>query len=152
MRTNMTTNDVEKRCYDPAAFRAASVYVVSIIAMAGLAFALFLLIGREVPLWALGAGNPDRPSGRRDRSVGQDLAGLGSRRDVAHLAWRWMVLLTLMLVSPSIPGMAMSPGVAKSEWAVQFSALSNLGVDEGDGAQPARSSPRGIIENIAGAV
>jgi len=50
----MRTNDVEKRWYDPVAFRAASVYVVSIIAMAGLAFALFLLIGREVPLWALG--------------------------------------------------------------------------------------------------
>ena len=50
----MTTNDVEKRWHDRAAFRAASVYVVSIVAVACLAFVLFLLIGREVPLWALG--------------------------------------------------------------------------------------------------
>ena len=54
MRTNMTTNDVEKRWHDPDAFRAASLYVASIIAVAGLAFILFLLIGREVPLSALG--------------------------------------------------------------------------------------------------
>jgi hypothetical protein len=55
MRTRMTTNDVEKRWHDPAAFRAALVYVASIIAVAYLAFILFLLIGREVPLSALGA-------------------------------------------------------------------------------------------------
>jgi hypothetical protein len=54
MRANMMTNDVEKRWHDPAAFSAASVYVASIIAVAGLAFVAFLLIGREVPLSALG--------------------------------------------------------------------------------------------------
>ena len=107
MRTNMTTNDVEKRWHDPAAFRAASAYVVSIIAVAGLAFVLFLLIGREVPLWALGI------------PIVLLVGGIAAFIKTYRI-WRaggtwpiWQgagwILLTLMLVSLSIPGIAISP-------------------------------------------
>ena len=106
MRTNMTTNDVEKRCYDPAAFRAASVYVVSIIAVAGLAFVAFLLMGREVPLSALGTPIV--------LLVGGIAAFIKTYR-VWRAGGTWPIwqgagwfLLTLMLVSLSIPGMAIS--------------------------------------------
>jgi hypothetical protein len=106
MRTSMTTNDVEKRWHDPAAFRAASVYVASIIAVAGLAFVLFLLIGREVPLWALGTPIV--------LLVGGIAAFIKTYR-IWRAGGTWPIwqgagwfLLTLMLVSLSIPGMAIS--------------------------------------------
>ena len=104
MRTPMTTNDVEKRWHDPGAFRAASAYVVSIIAMAGLAFTLFLLIGREVPLWALGT-----PIVLLVGAIGAFIKtyqvwGADGTWPIWHGAG-WF-LLTLMLVSLSIPGMA----------------------------------------------
>jgi hypothetical protein len=106
MRANMTTNDVEKRWRDPAAFRAASMYVVSIIAVAGVAFVAFLLIGRDVPLSALGT------------PIVLLVGGIGAflktyrvwRADGTWPIWQgagWF-LLTLMLVSLSIPGMAIS--------------------------------------------
>ena len=102
----MTTNDVEKRWHDPAAFRAASVYVASIIAVAGLAVVLFLLIGREVPLWALGTPIV--------LLVGGIAAFIKTYR-IWRACGTWpiwqgagLILLTLMLVSLSIPGMAIS--------------------------------------------
>lgn len=59
----MTSNDVEKRWHDPAMFRAAVTYVVSIVAVAGVAFAAAvawrsLIAGVLVPvvLFAGGVG------------------------------------------------------------------------------------------------
>jgi hypothetical protein len=102
----MTTNDVEKRWHDPAAFRAASVYVASVIALAGLAFVLFAVIGHGAPLSALGT------------PIVLALGGIGAfiktyriwRSDGTWPIWHgagWF-LLTLMLVSLSIPGMAIT--------------------------------------------
>ncbi|GJF14232.1 hypothetical protein NGTWS0302_18290 [Mycolicibacterium cyprinidarum] len=54
MRKDMSTNDVEKHWHDPAAFRAATAYVVSVIALASLSFALFRILGPSTPMWALG--------------------------------------------------------------------------------------------------
>ena len=107
MRTRMTTNDVEKRWHDPAAFRAASVYVVSIIAMAGLAFALFLLIGREVPLSALGTPIVLLAGGIGAFIKTYRVWRAGETWPIWHGAG-WF-LFTLMLVSLSIPAMATSP-------------------------------------------
>ncbi len=39
------TNDVEKRWHDPPMFRAAVTYVVAVIALAGIAFALYAIPG-----------------------------------------------------------------------------------------------------------
>jgi hypothetical protein len=97
----MTTNDVEKRWHDPAAFRAASVYVASVIALAGLAFVLFAVIGHGAPLSALGT------------PIVLALGGIGAFIKTYRI-WRsdgrwpfWHVaglfLLTLLLVSLSIP-------------------------------------------------
>lgn len=107
MRTNMSINDVEKRWHDPAAFRTASLYVASIIAVAGLAFVLFVLIGRAMPVWAFGT------------PIVLLVGGIGAFIKT-YRVWRagrtWPIwhgagwfLLTLMLVSLSIPGMALSP-------------------------------------------
>ena len=106
MRTDMSRNDVEKRSHDPAAFRAAAEYVVSVIALASLSFALFVLIGRWTPLWSLGT-----PLVLLAGGIGAFIK--------TYRVWRagrtWPVWqgagwfrLTLMLVSLSIPGMALS--------------------------------------------
>ena len=39
----MDTNDVEKSWHDPAAFRAAVIYVVSVVVVAGVAFAVAVI-------------------------------------------------------------------------------------------------------------
>jgi hypothetical protein len=106
MRANMTTNDVEKRWHDPAAFRAALVYVISIIAVAGLAFVLFLLIGRAVPLSALGTPIVLLVGGIGAFIKTYRVWGADGTWPIWHGAG-WF-LLTLMLVSLSIPGMAIS--------------------------------------------
>lgn len=41
------TNDVEKRWHDPAAFRAAVTYVVTVVAVAGVAFVLYAVLGNR---------------------------------------------------------------------------------------------------------
>lgn len=43
----MMTNDVEKRWHDPAAFRAAVTYVVVVIAVAAIAFAVYAMGDRD---------------------------------------------------------------------------------------------------------
>lgn len=41
------TNDVEKRWTDPPTFRAAATYALLIVAVAGVAFAVFALVARD---------------------------------------------------------------------------------------------------------
>lgn len=102
----MTINDVEKRWHDPAAFRAAVRYVATVIAAAGIAFLLLLLIDRHSPLWALGT-----PAVLLIGALG---AFIKTYR-VWRIAGTWPIwqgagwfLFTVMLVSLSIPGMALS--------------------------------------------
>ena len=101
MRTDMSRNDVEKRWHDPAAFRAAAEYVVSVIALASLSFALFVLIGQMDPIVV--TGNAASPSGRRDRSVHQDLPSMASRPNMARLAGRRMVSADIDARQPEHP-------------------------------------------------
>lgn len=102
----MMINDVEKRWHDPAAFRAAVRYVATVIAAAGIPFILLLTIDRHSPLWALGT------------PAILLLGGLGAFIKT-YLVWRasgtwpiWhgagWILFTLMLMSLSIPEMALS--------------------------------------------
>ena len=63
---------------------------IDLVAVAGLAFILFLLIGREVPLSALGTPIVLLVGGIA--AFIRDLRGLAEdRRNMAHLARRWMV-------------------------------------------------------------
>lgn len=57
----MSSNDVEKRWHDPAMFRSAVTYVVSVVAVAGVAFAAAvawhsLIAGILVPVSLFGGG------------------------------------------------------------------------------------------------
>ncbi|MCB0949169.1 MAG: hypothetical protein KDB44_07815 [Mycobacterium sp.] len=106
MRTDMSTNDVEKRWRDPAAFRAAATYVVSVVALASLAFVLFRIFGESRPMWALA-------------TPAVLFAGCLGAFIKTYRVWRagrtwpiWQgagwVLLTLVLFSLSLPGFAPS--------------------------------------------
>jgi hypothetical protein len=98
------THDVEKRYDRPATFRAAAIYAGTVVAVAGLVFAVYALTAREsviaaslVPaiLFAGGVGAFVRTY--REWKV-----------EGAWVAWQgagWF-LLTLMLVCLSIPGAA----------------------------------------------
>lgn len=99
------TNDVEKRWDRPGTFRAAAVYTGIVVALAAVAFALYLLLSQTSVLAASAV------------PVVLFLGGLGAfvrtyrvwKADGAWVAWQgagWF-LLTLMLVSLSIPGAAM---------------------------------------------
>ena len=100
------TNDVEKQWKDPPTFRAALSYVVTIVALAGVAFIAFLTIARDSPMWAMGT-----PLVLLAGAVGAFIQ--------TYRVWRargtWPIwhgagwfLLTLMLVSLSIPAMAIT--------------------------------------------
>jgi hypothetical protein len=104
--TMSDTNDVEKRWNDPAAFRAAAIYVAAVVLVAGLALAVYALLARDMPLWSVGT------------PLVLLIGGLGAFVKT-YRAWRarqtwpfWQgagwFLLTLMLVSLSIPGMALT--------------------------------------------
>jgi hypothetical protein len=98
------THDVEKRYDRPATFRAAAIYAGTVVAVAGLVFAVYALTAREsviaaslVPaiLFAGGVGAFVRTY-REWKAEG------------AWVAWQgagWF-LLVLMLVCLSIPGAA----------------------------------------------
>jgi NADH:ubiquinone oxidoreductase subunit H len=98
------TNDVEKRWNDPPTFRAAARYVAGIVAAAGMAFAIFAFTARDSVFVASAV------------PVILFLGGVGAfvktyavwKVQGAWPAWQgagWF-LLTLMLVSLSIPGAA----------------------------------------------
>jgi hypothetical protein len=96
------TNDVEKNWHDPAAFRAAVTYVVTVIVLAGVAFAIYaikgdrsLVVAASVPTILL-------------------LGGIGAFIKTYNV-WRaggtWPIwqgagwfLLVLMLVALGVPG------------------------------------------------
>ena len=98
------TNDVEKRWHDPAAMRGAVRYVVAVVVTAILAFVASVLIDRDSLVWA---------------SVPPAvlLAGGIGAFVKTYRVWRtggtWPIwhgagwfLLTLMLISLSLPGAA----------------------------------------------
>jgi NADH:ubiquinone oxidoreductase subunit H len=99
------TNDVEKRWNDPPTFRAAALYVAEIVAVAGVAFALYAFTARDsifvasaVPVILFLGG------------VGAFVKTYGVwKAQGAWPAWQgagWF-LLTSMLVSLAIPGATM---------------------------------------------
>jgi peptidoglycan/LPS O-acetylase OafA/YrhL len=107
----MVTNDrdfVEKRFTDPGAFRAAALYGVAVVAVAGLAFAFYAFGARDsvfsaslVPLFLFIGG-----VGALARAYRVWKAGRG------WAAWQgvgWFLLL-LMLVALAIPGSAYMVG------------------------------------------
>jgi hypothetical protein len=99
------THDVEKRFDRPATFRAAATYVGVIVAVAGVAFAIYAFTAREsvvaastVPAILFGGGIGAFVKTYREWKA-----------QGAWPAWQgagWF-LLTLMLVCLSIPGAAM---------------------------------------------
>ena len=99
MTTDGDTNDVEKRWHDPAMFRAAVKYVLSVIALAGAAFT-FTVVWRSVTCRRAGAGDPVL---RRHRGIRYDLPGLARRRGMADLAGCGMVPAT------AVPGLPERP-------------------------------------------
>ncbi|MBS1691459.1 MAG: hypothetical protein JST91_04485 [Actinobacteria bacterium] len=102
------TNDVEKRWHDPPTFRAAVTYVVAVIALAGFAFAMYVIPGSRslysaaaVPLILFAGG------------VGAFVK--------TYRVWKaegtWPIwhgagwfLFALFLVCLSVPGSALPPG------------------------------------------
>jgi hypothetical protein len=97
-------NDVEKRWNDPPTLRAAAIYLVVIVAGAGLSFLVFGVT--RAPMWAVAV------------PVVLFAGGLGAFVKTYQM-WRtervWPIwhgagwfLLTLMLVSLSVPTMALS--------------------------------------------
>ncbi|MCV7196162.1 hypothetical protein [Mycobacterium angelicum] len=97
-------NDVEKRWNDPPTFRAAAIYVVVVVVMAGLSFFVFGMT--RAPIGALGV------------PVLLFAGGVGAFLKT-YCVWRaegvWPIwhgagwfLLTLMLVSLSVPVLALS--------------------------------------------
>ncbi len=98
------TNDVEKRWHDPVQFRAAVTYTAAVVVVAGIAFALYLLLARgsmvaasTVPgllfLGGLGA-------------FGRTLALYRSGGTWPIWQGAGWFLLTLMLVCLAVPGTA----------------------------------------------
>ncbi|MFI5506602.1 hypothetical protein ACIA48_03975 [Mycobacterium sp. NPDC051804] len=98
------TNDVEKRWDRPGTFRAAAIYVGTVVAVAGLVFAAYALTAHQsvivaslVPAILFGGG------------VGAFVKTYREwKAQGAWVAWQgagWF-LLTLMLVCLSIPGAA----------------------------------------------
>jgi hypothetical protein len=98
------TNDVEKRWHDPAAMRSAVRYAVAVVAVAAVAFVACLLIDRHSLLLA-------------SITPAVLLAGGIGAFVKTYRVWRargtWPIwqgagwfLLTLMLVSLSLPGSA----------------------------------------------
>jgi hypothetical protein len=102
------TNDVEKRWDRPGTFRAAAIYIGAVVAVAGIAFAVYALTARDsvvvaslVPaiLFAGGVGAFAKTY-REWKAQG------------AWVAWQgagWFLLI-LMLVCLSIPGAAIQAG------------------------------------------
>lgn len=98
------TNDVEKRWHDPAAMRAAIRYVAAVVVVATVAFAASLAIDRYSLIWMSAT-----PAVLLIGGVG---AFVKTYR-VWRAAGTWPIwqgagwfLLSLMLLSLSIPGMA----------------------------------------------
>jgi hypothetical protein len=97
-------NDVEKRWNDPSTFRAAAIYLAVVVVAAGLSFLVFGVT--RAPMWAVAV------------PVVLFAGGLGAFVKTYQM-WRaervWPIwhgagwfLLTLMLVSLSVPAMALS--------------------------------------------
>ena len=102
------TNDVEKRWDRPATFRAAAIYAGVVVALAGLAFAIYALLSRTSVVAASAV------------PAILFLGGLGAlirtykiwKAQGVWVAWQgagWFLLM-LMLVSLAIPGAAMMAG------------------------------------------
>ncbi len=102
------TNDVEKRFNQPGSFRAAAVYMSAVVAVAGVAFAIFAFAARDsvfvaamVPAILFAGG-----VGALIHTYRIWKAGGG------WFAWQgagWFLLL-LMLVALAIPGSAFMAG------------------------------------------
>jgi hypothetical protein len=97
-------NDVEKRWNDPPTFRAAAIYLFVVVVVAGLSFFVFGVT--RAAMWAVGV-------------PGILFAGGVGAFVKTYRVWRaegvWPIwqgagwfLLTLMLVSLSVPAMALS--------------------------------------------
>jgi hypothetical protein len=99
------TNDVEKRWNDPPTFREAVRYVAVVVVAAGVVFALYAFAARDSVLMASAV-----PVILFIGGVGAFVKTYGAwKAQGAWPAWQgagWF-LLTLMLVSLSIPGSAM---------------------------------------------
>lgn len=100
------TNDVEKRWRDPAAARAATIYVTAIVAVAGAAGTGFLLFLRDTPQWSWGVPLVLFAGG---------LGAFGQTYRVWRAGGTWPIwhgagwsLLTLMLVSLALPAAAIT--------------------------------------------